>query len=53
MENKKEIIKSFEQILDMLPKNLTEEESQKVEKIKEHLEKIEGQIEKEENTNRF
>ena len=47
MDNKKEIIESLEKMLDMLPDNLTEEESKKADEIRESLEKIKKQIDKE------
>ena len=50
MENKKEMVKSLEAMLDMLPDNLTEEEKKKTNELREMLEKIEKQIEKENNT---
>ena len=47
MDNKKEIIESLEKMLDMLPGNLTEEENKKADEIRESLEKIKKQIDKE------
>ena len=51
MENKIEMIKSLEQVINMLPDNLTEEESKKANKIMKTLEKLEKQVEKENSIN--
>lgn len=40
MEDKKSIVESLENLLDMFPENLTEEEKNKVEEIREMLKKL-------------
>ena len=47
MEDKKKIVKSLGNMLDMLPDNLTEEEKNKVAEIKEVLNKIDKKLDKE------
>ena len=50
MENKKKIVKSLENMLDMLPNNFTTEEKNKVAEIKDMLNKIDKKIDKESET---
>ena len=45
MDNKKELVKSLEAMLNMLPDNLNEKEKKKADEIREMLEKIKIQIE--------
>ena len=46
MENGKEVVESLEKLVDMIP-DLSEAESQKVFEIKEMLDKIKKNVEKE------
>ena len=49
MANKKDMVKSLEGMLDMLPDILTKEEKAKADEIREMLKKIKIQIDKENN----
>ena len=52
MDNKKEMVKSLEAMLDMLPDSLTEEQKKKADEIREMLKKISNQIDKENNNSK-
>jgi len=47
VKDKKEIVKNLDKILDMLPKNLSDDENNKVEEIKNLLRNIEHKIDSE------